>query len=183
MPGHPFQPGNELAVRHGGNSPSMIAERAEQIHGDLLSVAPWLDSPMFLPSVARYLNAAATESLLDEYVQKTAAAKGVDKVASRIWEQLTAARRLAAKLASDLGLDPIGHARILSLKTSADVGQAGLEAVAERGRQAMERRRIRLEAEAAEAALSVGVAALLTKRSCPMTVPFTVAGAFLPLCV
>jgi hypothetical protein len=95
---------------------------------------------MFLPQVARYLRAAATESLLDEYVERTAAERGIERISFRVFEQLNSARRLAARLASDLGLDPLGHAKILSLKTSADVGQAGLESLAAKGREIMARR-------------------------------------------
>ena len=142
-------PGNKLSVKHGGNSPSMIAERAESIHQDLLAIAPWLNNDMFIPAVTRYLHAAATESLIDAYVQRTAADKGVERISPRTLEQLNGARRLAARLASDLGLDPIGHARILALKTSSDVGQAGLDHLMAQGREILARRAL-AEAQAAE---------------------------------
>jgi hypothetical protein len=135
-------PGNKLAVRHGANSPELVAERAEKIHCNLLNVAPWLDQDMFIPAVSRYLQAAATESLLDDYVQRIAAEKGVERVSVRVFEQLTSARRLAAKLASDLGLDPIGHARILSLKTSADVAHETLADLRSQGREVIDRRAV-----------------------------------------
>jgi hypothetical protein len=128
-------PGNKLAVRHGASSPSIIAERAEAIHGNLLAIAPWLDVDMFVPATNRYLHAAAVESLLDEYVQRIAAEKGVERISFRVFEQLNASRRLAARLASDLGLDPLGHSRILALKTSADVAGAGLDRLIAQGRQ------------------------------------------------
>jgi hypothetical protein len=129
-------PGNKLSVKHGGNSPSIIAERAESIHDDLLSVAPWLDHDMFIPATARYLRATATEMLLDDYVRRTP----IERVSSRTLEQLNGSRRLAARLASDLGLDPLGHARILALKTSSDVGQAGLDKLQETGRAILHKR-------------------------------------------
>ena len=133
-------PGNKLAVRHGANSPSIIAERAATIHDSLLAVAPWLDIDMFIPATNRYLHAAAVESLLDEYVQRVAAEKGVERISFRVFEQLNSARRLAARLASDLGLDPLGHARILALKTTSDVAEAGLDRLLQQGREIVARR-------------------------------------------
>jgi hypothetical protein len=41
-----------------------------------------------------------------------------------VWEQATAAARLAAELGSDLGLDPISHARIRALSSGAEAIEA-----------------------------------------------------------
>jgi hypothetical protein len=121
----------------------MISARAEAIHDDLLAVAPWLDHDMFIPATARYLRATATEMLLDDYVRRTP----IERVSSRTLEQLNGSRRLAARLASDLGLDPLGHARILALKTSSDVGQAGLDHLITQGREIVTRRMAEFAAE------------------------------------
>jgi hypothetical protein len=60
---------------------------------------------------------------------------GPGSVSSRVWEQATAAARLAAKLGSDLGLDPIGHARIRALSAGAEVTEATLADLAATGAQ------------------------------------------------
>ena len=130
----PFEPGNSKALVHGGSSPRAIAERAELVHAELLTVAPYLSEPKFLPSVSRYLNAAAREALLHEHIVSVSEEQGVGKVPSRVWEQATAAARLAAKLGSDLGLDPIGHARIRALSAGADA-RASLADLAAEGRR------------------------------------------------
>jgi hypothetical protein len=139
-PGHPprhpdFEPGNALSLTHGASSPRVIAERAEQVHAELLTAAPYLDEERFLPAVAKYLQAAARESLLHQHILALSESKGAAAVPSRVWEQATAATRLAAKLGSDLGLDPIGHARIRSLTAGATVDEASITELQERGRE------------------------------------------------
>jgi hypothetical protein len=130
----PFEPGNTLALTHGASSPAKIAERAELVHAQLLEYAPYLDEPRFMPACQRYLDAAARESLLNGHIQAVAAEKGTGAVATRVWEQATAAARLAAKLGSDLGLDPIGHARIRALSSGAAASEASLADLAAEGR-------------------------------------------------
>lgn len=132
-PGPPFPRGNKLSVIHGANSPAAISARAAEVHAALLEAAPYLDDQKFLPAVNRYLEAAAREALLHGHIERTAAEKGTGAVPSRVWEQATAAARLAAKLGSDLGLDPIGHARIRALSVGAEVGEASLEELKAQG--------------------------------------------------
>lgn len=132
-PRHPdFEAGNTAHLVHGARSPRVIAERAAQVHAELLEVADWLEAEHFAPAVQRYLDAAATEALLMDFIRQVTAEKGVGKVPVRTWEQLTAARRLAAKLGQDLGLDPIGHARLRAVAGHAElVGRSVAEARAE----------------------------------------------------
>ena len=137
LPG-PWRPGppptgNLWAEKHGAYSPRRIAERAEQVHDDLLAAVPYLDVPAFLPSVKRYLDAAATESLLMDYVNKIVSEKGTGAVPSRTWEQLTASRRLAHKLAQDLGMTPTGHSRIMAM-TAGTRAAASLQDLMAKGR-------------------------------------------------
>jgi hypothetical protein len=144
----PFEPGHTLSIRHGANSERAIAARAEVVHSELLLHAPYLDEERFIPAVQRYLSAASREVLLDEYVQRVTAEKGAGAVPAKVWEQVTAAARLAAKLGDDLGLSPIGHARIRALSAGAGASEASasLAGLAEEGRK------IRLAAEARLAA-------------------------------
>jgi len=130
-----FEPGNELALKHGAYSPRAIGERAELVHAELLEHAPYLDEERFIPAVQRYLAAAAREALLDEHIRKVCDEKGPGAVPARSWEQVTACARLAAKLGSDLGLDPIGHAKIRALSVGAQATEATLADLAAAGRQ------------------------------------------------
>ncbi len=111
----PFSNGNMKAVTHGGNSERIIAEKAREVHDAPLDVAPYLAEPKWIPAVARYLRAAAREELLDAHVSRLSAEKGAGAVPPRVWEQATSSANLAARLGSNLGLDPIGHAKITSL--------------------------------------------------------------------
>jgi hypothetical protein len=72
---------------------------------------------------------------LHHHVVRVSAEKGVGAVPTRVFEQATAAARLAAKFGSDLGLDPIGHARIRSLSVTAEAAQATLGELMAEGRR------------------------------------------------
>ncbi len=130
----PYEPGNTASLTHGANSERAIALAAVRVHGELLAVAPYLAEAKFLPAVNRYLRAAAREALLDDHIARLSESKGAGAVAPRVWEQVTAASRLAARLASDLGLDPVGHARIRALTSGAEATEAALSGLAARGR-------------------------------------------------
>lgn len=138
----PFPPGNTVALHHGGNSDRKIAAKAIEVHKEIVSVAPWLNEAHFAPAVARYLNAASREQLLHAYVLQRTEEHGAGSVAPRVWEQVTAAARLAAKLGQDLGLDPIGHARLRAVAANASISAATLADLTAEGRQ------VRLKAEA-----------------------------------
>lgn len=144
----PYEPGNDVAKRHGAYSERAIAERAELVHASLIEYAPYLDEPRFAPALARYLRAAARESLLDEHIQRVCDESGAGAVALRAWEMVTACSRLAAKLGSDLGLDPIGHAKIRALSGAAGAAESS----ASLADLAAEGKRVRLAAEARHAA-------------------------------
>ena len=122
----PFERGHRLSLIHGADSAGPIAAKAAEVHDELLSIAPYLAEDKFIPAVNRYLQAAAREALLG-HITAVSAEKGAGAVSSRLWEQATAATRLAAKLGSDLGLDPIGHARIRALSVGADENEATLD--------------------------------------------------------
>jgi hypothetical protein len=144
----PFEPGNDLAeVKSGAYSPRRIAETAERVHEEIVAVAPWLDEPHFAPSIVRYLNAAARERLLHDHIMRMTEEHGVGSVSSRTFEQATAATRLAAKLGQDLGLDPIGHARLRAVAANASISAATLADLSAEGRQV----RLRAEARLVEA--------------------------------
>jgi hypothetical protein len=117
----PFEEGNTASLTHGAYSPAAIEQRADDVRGELLTYAPYLDEPRFIPAVHRYLTACAREQLAhDALLARGMEAKG----STRLLEVATAAARLAAKLGCDLGLDPIGHARIRALSSGAEASEA-----------------------------------------------------------
>lgn len=148
--------GNTFALVHGANSERTIAARAEVVHRELLSVAPYLDEPKFIPAVRRYLAAAAREALLDEHIRRVSETDGPGSVPSRLWEQVTAAARLAGKLASDLGLDPIGHAKIRSLSAGAGHTEASLADLVAAGKAVRESAEARMAGLGNAQELAVG---------------------------
>jgi hypothetical protein len=142
----PFEEGNTAALVHGAESERAVNAPAVEVHAELLRYAPYLNEDKFLPAVNRYLQAAAPEALLHEFILKTCDDKGPGAVPSRTWEQATAASRLSAKLGSDLGLDVIGHARIRALTVGAEVGAASLDGLMAEGRAIRQRRDPSLQA-------------------------------------
>ena len=102
-------------MTHGTRSPEHVALRAKVIHERITEVAPWVDEPIFLPALSRYLNAAAKESLLDEYVDRVVAEEGIEKIPVKTIEALNACRRLAWQLSADLGLTPHGRSALKKL--------------------------------------------------------------------
>lgn len=146
-PRHPdFVAGNTAHLVHGADSPRAIAARAEEVHEELLRYAPWVDQPHYLPTVHRYLQAAAREALLHEFIAKVSDEQGVHKVPVRTWEQVTAAARLAHSMAGDLGLTPMGEAKLRAIAGSATATELSIADLQERGAQ------IRANAKARNAA-------------------------------
>jgi hypothetical protein len=143
----PFQEGHTYSLVHGAESPRVIEAKAEQVRQEIRDIAPWLDRPEYLPAVSRWLRVEARALLLHAHIENVSADKGAHAVPSRTWEQATANDRLAAKLGSDLGLDPIGRARIAATATTAEVGQATIADLAERGAQIRARRSAELKAK------------------------------------
>ncbi len=119
----PFEAGNTASLRHGARSPRAIAAKAAEVHSELVRHAPWLSEDRYAPAVARYLEAAARERLLGDYISTVCGdpRKGPGSIPVRLWESAASTTRLAAKLASDLGLDPIGHGRLQVLAGAAVV--------------------------------------------------------------
>ena len=145
----PYPPGNLAALKHGARSERVIAARAEVVHAKVLEVAPWLDEPEYAPAVARYLRAEARALLLHEHITHVAQERGAGRVSQRLWEQATAADRLAAQLGSVLGLDPLGKAKLRAVASAAELNLESLSQLAARGE------RIRQDAEER---LALGVA-------------------------
>lgn len=134
-PSTPYEPGNTAHLVHGGDSERMIEARAVEVRSMLLVVAPWLDVPEYAPAVARFLRAESRSLMLHEHIVKVTDTAGAGKVSSRLWEQATAADRLAAQLGNVLGLDPLGRARLQQATAGAELEAISLAQLAEQGRQ------------------------------------------------
>jgi len=146
-----FVAGNTAHLVHGADSERAIETVAEEVHATIRDVAPWLAQDHFAPSVHRYLRAAAREQLLDQFIAATVAAKGAGKVPSRTWEQATAATRLAHMLAGDLGLTPLGEARLRAVAGTAAVTEVTLADLMAQGAEIRKAAEARHAAEALEA--------------------------------
>ena len=131
---------------HGVYSDRAIEGRAAQVREALLEICPWLDRPEFLPAVARFIGVEARALAGHDYIARTTVEQGFEKVSVRLREVIDGTDRLAARLAENLGLDPIGQARIAALATSAEVGQASLADLHCRRRANPPRRRAWLSA-------------------------------------
>jgi hypothetical protein len=138
--------GNRWATVHGGDSEREIEIEAREVRKAIYEVAPWLDQPEYAPAVARFIRAEGRALLLHHHIATVANEKGPAAVSSRLWEQATAADRLAAQLGNVLGLDPLGKARLQSLAAGTEVAIHSLGKLAEEGREIAERRFAELDA-------------------------------------
>lgn len=154
----PAWPGNDLAVKHGADSSRLVEARAGELRVDVLRMAPWLDRPEYAVAVHRFLRAESRALMLHEHIERTVASAGAGKVAARVWEQATAADRLAAQLGNVLGLDPLGLARLRSATAESITAEQSLADLAAEGRQIRLRRQAELDAAAATAAGAGGEA-------------------------
>jgi hypothetical protein len=126
---HPdFTEGNVASLRHGTYSDRVIAERAGLVHESLLEIAPWCAEDRYLPSVNRYLQATARETLAHEALMASG-----KKISPRLLETATAAARLAWQMGDQLGLTPAGHSRLKMLVAGGEHAEASLAELAAQG--------------------------------------------------
>lgn len=142
-----FEPKNQMALKHGAYSVQAIAERAAQVHQELVLVAPWLDQPQYSPSLLRYLQATAREQLAHKALVDS------PKFSPRALEAATAAARLAWAMGDSLGLTPLGHARLRAVVADAVTAEVSLAELADVGA----RIRLARSVEVAEADSSDGL--------------------------
>ncbi|HZL48666.1 MAG TPA: hypothetical protein VFC30_06595 [Solirubrobacteraceae bacterium] len=143
-------PGGWL-TKHGGDSPAQISKRAKHVHRALLAAAPWLSEDKFLPAVSIYLRSAARSELLDEYIARVSAEKGIEHVTARTLEQATAASNRAFKQGGDLGLTPAGHSKLKLLVAGAAGAEDGIAKLIREGAEAREAREAAIDTTAEEA--------------------------------
>lgn len=136
----PFEPGNTANLTTGLDSERAIEAKAAEVHDAILSVAPWLAEPQYLPSVARYIRASARELL----AHRAILAAG-EKVSPRLVEAATAAARLAQAMGAEMGLTPRGHASLRLLLAEGAGAEIGLEDLIEKGRKVRAANSVQIE--------------------------------------
>lgn len=143
----PFEPGNEVALKHGAHSEKILRRTMGEIFAEVVEVVPWISKPEFTAAVQAWLRCEAKVRLLacwlhengDIDLETNEPRPAVAEQAR--WERLAAERR------RDLGLDPLSR-----IKLESDFAHARRES--ELAEQMLEGRRLR---EVAEARLAIGV--------------------------
>jgi hypothetical protein len=136
----PFEPGNEAALRHGADSPRVLAPLATAIAEGIRDVVPHLASPVFAPDVEALAWAEAECRLrradLDE--RGLTDESGEDRAGVERWHRAES-RRLA--LRRELGLTPVAMSRVLTSLSGAAgaVGDESFAATLRAGTEAVAR--------------------------------------------
>jgi hypothetical protein len=113
----PFQPGNDLALKHGIHSPRTINPIA-QAHYDQLMGNPHLPAPLRMPmmegSIRRFCETVARRDRLADWVEGMTMAEATrsDKGQTSPMELLRKWETTTDSKARDLGLTPASYARI-----------------------------------------------------------------------
>lgn len=121
-PAQPFGQGNVAAVTHGVGSPALVAEKADEIQGQVARLFPFLGNELFSPAYQRFYRAEAVARMLFEYAmqvvegeKESRSRKGLTwgvEAAQPTMELYIKAEAMAQKAAQDCGFDPIGLARL-----------------------------------------------------------------------
>lgn len=147
----PTELGNTRALTHGGYSESAITERAALVSHHLMDLCPWLaEDPAYVIAVARFVRVEARSQLLGEAIAMQAAERGILKIGARLLEAAAQTDRLSAKLGDDLGISPLGKARLKAETAQGELGEAALVGLAETGAAIRKRRAKAIEAEKEE---------------------------------
>lgn len=140
----PFEPGNEVALRHGAYSPRKVEPLANELVERVVAQAqaaesptPWLRDVTYAPAVWAWARAEARVQLLEEWLMSRGSvgvdAEGEVQGAAKL---LTRYEASAARARQALGLDPLSRARLGKDVAAAEVDMAKLMAEeAERDRQ------------------------------------------------
>jgi hypothetical protein len=93
----PFQPGNDLAVKHGAYSPYRVDPLAHQFRDEILSSPDmaYLQKPQYAATFWAYCRTAARVQLLEDYV-----------------DAMSMSDATLITLAARMGLDPLSYAKL-----------------------------------------------------------------------
>jgi hypothetical protein len=134
----PFTPGHTLSVKSGAYSDRFLEPRADAVLARLAEQAPEWIRTVDAHAVRAWAFVEARCELLREYVQGLP----LTQPDGRPWpaaEDLLRWEKRAAEARSRLGLDPTSRARLQRDTGAAVAAAAGVAALAERGREAVER--------------------------------------------
>jgi len=144
--GTPAEPGNLLALKHGADSPRIVAALARVVRDEVIAQAPWIVEAIFQDSLERYCRVQATARWSSDHVFKVCEEQGAEKIPVRLWESLVACQNAASRCAADLGLTPLSRAKLAALTTSTEVRAVQLEQLGETGKAIRAKRTATLEA-------------------------------------
>jgi len=155
----PFENGNTASLRHGATSARVVGPLADRIATEIISAAPWLDSPAQLATVRAAAWAEAQLLVLRAYIDEKGLLtdKGAPQPATDYLERVESK---AARLRERCGLDVTAWAKLLAtLTASAGPGEADqLEAVRAEGRRIVAARTAQLARPDESAALPASAA-------------------------
>ena len=135
----PFEKGNLLARKHGAFSRRTVDPVAEEVIAEAVEVAPYLDRPEFRPALEAWARSEAACRLVDEWIQANGLFDEDGKETMSIGS-LISLERLAKDQRAALGLDPASRTRIEKDLAIVRGSRGDLEALAARGRAALEAR-------------------------------------------
>jgi len=108
----PFQPGNEVGLRHGIYSPRKVDPLAAELVEMAVAQATYLAEPSYALAIWAWARAEARVQLLEEYLADRGGVlndKGEPVPATVLLDQC---ERRAGKLRNELGLTPLARARL-----------------------------------------------------------------------
>ena len=112
----PFQPGNQMAVKHGAHSPYRVDPLAHQFRDEILSSPDmaYLTKPQYQATFWSYCRTAARVQLLEDYVDAMSMHEATrsDKGQTSALELLRKWTATLTTLAARMGLDPLSYAKL-----------------------------------------------------------------------
>ncbi len=122
-PRHPdFEPGNTVALRHGGYSPTLVAADAKELAVQLVEAAPELAAPRYQLELESYCQLVAARRRFARSIAERSAAG--ETVPPRHYETLATLANSALKIAQQFGLTPAGHAVLMSVVAGTAIDRA-----------------------------------------------------------
>lgn len=137
----PFAPGNAMHLTHGSRSPRVYLPLAEHLAAGLLDERP--DLAAYPVAVARWAEWEARAVLMRRHLAEVGDLDGTGPDAEPrkgATKWLRECENAAERAAAVLGLDPRSEASLARERAAASLVAVDLEAIAERGREALARR-------------------------------------------
>lgn len=131
----PFAPGNVVRLTAGHRAPRVYGELAQQLGAGLAEDRP--DLARYPEAVAAWATAEAQAALLRRHLGEVGPLDEEGQPRRPLLEWLVRLENLAARHRSTLGLDPRSEAALARERAEAASLAVDLDALAERGRQAM----------------------------------------------